>query len=118
MKFTLLLLAQFIEYVLCLKLMVLGDIHMNSNLSVSCNLGACTTLGQYGEGSTNMQLEYMIQEAKDLNDEEVEIDKAYRTKQEISSVDGIDENDQDIDAIILTGSFMTPTFIYDIYSLN
>lgn len=42
---------------------------------------------------------------------------AYRIKQEIS-VDGVDENDQDIDAIILTGSFVTPTFIYDIYMLN
>ena len=68
MKFIFLLLAQFIEYALCLKLMVLGDIHMNANLSESCSLGACTNLGQYGEGSTNMQLEYMMGEAKNLND--------------------------------------------------
>lgn len=117
MKFTFLLLAQFIEYALCLKLMVLGDIHMNANLSESCSLGSCTNLGQYGEGSTNMQLEYMMGEAKNLNDLEVEIDQAYRTKQKMP-IDGVNENDQDIDAIILTGSFMTPTFIYDIYMLN
>ena len=117
MKSKLLVLAQLIDISLCLKLMVIGDIHMNSNLSVSCNIGACTTLGQYGEGSTNMQLEYMITEAKELNDEEVQIDKAYRTKKSILK-EGVDENDQDIDAIILTGSFMNPSFIYNIFMQN
>ena len=59
----------------------------------------------------------MITEAKELNDVEVEIDTAYRTKKSIYK-EGVDENDQDIDAIILTGSFMTPTFIYDIFMAN
>ena len=63
-----------------LKVMVLSDLHIDSNMTYSTAFGSCTDLGKYGSDSTIPLFKKMLEEAK--------------------------KKEKEIDAIIFTGDFM------------